>query len=257
MTASPNGSSGSSRASRSYVVPCSSAFRDEVLALAEARHSSAADLARAVLLLMDSEQLEAIKDPGGPGREDRELVVVKSGASRDRRLRRKPRLQVRLPDGLSPELIRKALALALTLERQNQALRVSGLEDILEQNATRPREEGPAQAGPPPEPEPAPVEMPKPDPELERKLEAAEARIERLGEIVDALRFEPLHDGVRTRSDALFVLGFAPHSRPGFDAVRNQFRNLAKIYHPDSGFGDNHRMSQLNDALRVLRTGGL
>jgi len=186
-------------------------------------------------------------------------VVVKTGASKDRRLRRKPRLQVRLPEGLTPDLIRKALSLALTLEQQNQALRV----DVETPTEAAPSDMSPSVA-PPTEEERAPLAEPQDptpdfriDPELIQKLQHAEERLERLHDVVQTLQFNPLRDGVRTRSDALHVLGFAPHSRPNFDMVREQFRSLAKVYHPDSGFGDNHRMSQLNDALRVLRTGGL
>jgi len=102
--------------SRSYVVPVSSALRDQVLDLAERRGASAADLARAVMLLVDPQELEAYQDPGGPIAADRETVVVQSGASKDRVLRRKPRVQVRLRAGLTVEHIRKALALAIDMD---------------------------------------------------------------------------------------------------------------------------------------------
>lgn len=210
--------------SRSYVVPCSTAFRDAVTQLAARRQASVADLARGVLLLVAPAAMAMVKDPGGPGREDREVVVVRSGAAKDRRLLRKPRLQLRLPPDLPIETIRRALALALTLDAGQRRL------DVVD---------------------------PASESHLAARYKRAEEDVARLREAVELLRFEPLGEGIKTRGDALFVLGFPPYSRPSMDAVRERFRQLAKVLHPDSPIGDNVRMAQLNEAMKVLRSGGL
>lgn len=213
-----------SPSTKSYVIPCSSAFRDAVQALASRRGVSAADLVRGILLLVDPAVLATWPDPGGPGREDREVVVVQSGQSANRELRRKPRLQVRLPEGIPVETIRRALGLMLTLDRGDRSLRLEDPEAVQAEN---------------------------------RRAEKAEQEASLLREMVEQLLFQPLDHGIRSRSDALHVLGFPPHSRPDPQEVRDIYRSKAKIYHPDSRFGDNLRMSQLTDAMRVLRTGGL
>ena len=63
----------------------------------------------------------------------------------------------------------------------------------------------------------------------------------------------PLADGVRTRAEGLFVLGFPPGSRPDIGVLRGRFRMLATIHHPDSGYGSHDRMSQLNSAMDILQ----
>src|SRR3990167_8077822 len=105
------------RSKHSHTVHCSSHFRDEVLALARRRNVNAADLARSVLLLLSSETIAAAPDPGEPGPGDRETVILRSGPSEGRPWRRKPRLQVRLQLGSDAKTARRALAVALALDR--------------------------------------------------------------------------------------------------------------------------------------------
>ena len=69
-----------------------------------------------------------------------------------------------------------------------------------------------------------------------------------------ALAFRPLSAGVRTRSEALHVLGFAPGELPDRDAIRSRFRALATVHHPDSSTGTPLRMSQLNAAWALLNS---
>ena len=87
------------------------------------------------------------------------------------------------------------------------------------------------------------------------RLRKAETEIDRLRAAVMALAFEPLSNGVRTRADALFVLGFPPNTRPDQKAIRARFRMLATVHHPDSGYGHHDRMTQLNEALSALKDG--
>lgn len=213
----------SSTAGRSYVIPCTAPFRDAVKALAVRRHASIADLARAVMILVGPQGVAAQEDPGEPSAAERETVRLKSGALEGRELLRKPRLQARLPHGLEAATIRKALAIALALDRGELELRVTEAGEAARQHQT---------------------------------LERAVAEGERLGGIIGVLSFEPLPHGVRTRGEALYVLGFPPGSAPDQRAVRERFRQLARVHHPDSAFGDNRRMIQLNEAVALLQRRG-
>jgi hypothetical protein len=215
----------------SYTVPCSSRFREQVTQLALSRHSNIADLARSVVLVVPLTVIEAFPDPGGPARDDRETVVLKSGNSKGKPWRRKPRLQVRMAPGFAVETIRKALALALAIDRGHLDV---GLES----------------------------ESQKSQAEMQREAETALMRealdeLERLRNVVKALQFDPMPSGVTTRDQALYVLGFPPGSIPDQGALRTQFRRLATVYHPDGKDGSHQRMSQLNAAMEMLRRGGL
>lgn len=203
----------------SYTIPCASAFRDRVLAAAERRGVNAADLARAVILTVPEDVIAAADDPGGPAADDRETVVLQSGPSKGKPWRRKPRLQVRLPKGHSPITLRKALGLALRLDAGELRLAL--------ENARQPT----------------------------RDQETARLRgqVDRLRAALSAAGAEPLSHPVRTRDEALFVLGFPPGTRPDADAVKARFRQLATVHHPDSDTGDTQRMAQLNQAMSFIR----
>lgn len=215
----------------SYTVPCASAFRDAVIALADARACNVADLARSVVLLVPRAAIDAHPDPGGPARDDRETVVLKSGNSKGKPWRRKPRLQVRMAPGLSVETIRKALALALALEEGTLSVDVQATAARTEQRVKREAETA--------------------------LMRDALDELERLRNVVDAMQFQPLPGGVNTRDQALYVLGFPPGSSPDPGQVRIRFRRLATVYHPDGKTGSHDHMSQLNAAMEMLRRGGV
>jgi hypothetical protein len=211
----------------SYTVPCGSPFRDAVETLAERRKVNVGDLARSILLVVPAETVDAYGDPGEPPTDDRETVVLKSGPAEGRPWRRKPRLQVRMPPGYDIPFIRKALALALAMDRGEVAVSVAEGARIEEQRIGRE--------------------------EQSSKLVEINEELDRLRTIVSVLAFEPLPDGVRTRSDALHILGFPPSSEPDSRTLRAKFRMLATIHHPDSHYGSHQRMSQLNQAMEFLR----
>ena len=98
------------------MVPCSSAFRDAVQRLATKRGVSPADLARSVLLIVSDQMVKRHPDPGNPAKTT-EAVQLQSGASVGRTLRRKPRLQMRLPRGYDNQTLRKALSIALAMAK--------------------------------------------------------------------------------------------------------------------------------------------
>ncbi len=215
---------------RSYTIPCASSFRAAVIDLAARRGGNVADLVRSVVLLVPGGIIAAFADPGGPQPDDRETVILKSGKTQGQILRRKPRLQVRLSPGHAMITLRRALALALALDKGDVAIRFSGAG--LEQGQP---------------PDPAQVRA-------EKQARASLEKIERLRTIVSALSFDPLAGGIQCRDDALHIMGFPPGSQPGPKTLKARFRTLATIHHPDSAQGNHDRMSQLNDAMDRLRS---
>lgn len=234
-----NGGATTTTTKHSYTIPCASTFRDAVEALAARRRVNVGDIARSALLVMPEAAIARYPDPGEPPAEDRETVILKSGPSQGRPWRRKPRLQVRMAPGYEVTFIRRALAMALAMDRGELELRIDDPRAIRAAAPPPP---------PPPPPPPAPLHA-----EHGRALEAVNEEIERLKAVVAVLSFEPLAAGVNTRSDALHVLGFPPGMRPDRRAVRARFRMLATIHHPDSHYGSHMRMSQLNQAMELLR----
>lgn len=218
----PDASSPASTRGTSYIVPCSSVFRDRVARLAARRGASAADLARAVLLLVGADQLTRVPDPGEPAAGDREVIELQSGASKGRVLKRKPRIQMRLPSGYADSDLRRALALALQMAEGEAQLSVVTASDRKAEAA------------------------------VEKARDGLAAENATLRQLVTDLATPVLGRGVNSRSDALFVLGFPPSAVPDPATVKRRWRRLAMIYHPDSAFGDHERMSQLNLALAKL-----
>jgi len=205
----------------SYVIPCSSDFREAVQGLADSREVNVGDIARSVMLIIPQVVIAACPDPGEPSAADRETVILKSGPNKGKPWRRKPRLQARLPKGHKVADIRRALGVALALHMGE--IRVA-LED------------GRA-------------------PKAREKMKALNEEIERLRAAMTVVALDPLPNGVRNADEALFVLGFPPGSRPNQTEIKGRFRMLATIHHPDAPFGDTRRMSQLNQAMSWLRAG--
>lgn len=216
----------SSNRKHSYTIPCSSGFRDAVTALADKRRVNVADLARSVALVVSQAEITAFPDPGGPLAGDRETVVLKSGAAKGKPWQRKPRLQVRMAPGYDAVTLRKALGMALAIDRGDIDIRLDGLE----------QEEVPPLVD-------------------ESLIIEAREEMDRLRSIISVLSFEPLPQGIRCRDDALHILGFPPGSLPDRKSLKNRFRTLATIHHPDSGHGNHDRMSQLNEAMAHLSRG--
>lgn len=230
----------SSNLKHSYTIPCSSDFRDRVSALADRKKVNVADLARSVLLMVSEADISAFDDPGDPDGQDRETVILKSGPSKGRPWRRKPRLQVRMAPGYDVLHIRKALNLALCMEAGQAEVRVHTLETLRQQKEEVDRLRKQAE------------EASKQQTENHNLPETME-EIERLRAIVSVLSFEPLNNGVQDRSDALHILGFPPKTYPDRTELRARFRMLATIHHPDGKYGSHERMSQLNQAMEILR----
>lgn len=173
-------------------------------------------------MLIPNETVMATEDPGEPTPDDREVVKLQSGPSKGRTLRRKPRLQLRLPIGYDIARLRRALALALQMAEGEHQLAIESSDDRQRRREDR----------------------------LTRTR--LEEDIEQLQRIIGDLAFEPLRGGITSRSEALHVMGFAPTAVPDQKAIRGRYRRLALVFHPDSPFGDHQRMSQLNEALEKL-----
>ena len=203
----------------SYAIPCATRFRDAVLTLAEERSVNPGDLARSILLALPKSVVRTAPDPGEPEEHDRETIILKSGPSAGKPWRRKPRLQVRLPAGHDAVDIRKALGIALDLDAGECRI-------TLESSAS---------------------------PSWKELAQQDREKISRLQVTLATVSFDPLPDGVKTRADALHILGFAPRSQPDKSLIRAKYRMLAAVFHPDSEFGDHARMSQINEAVAVLR----
>lgn len=197
-----------------YVIPCSNSFKKAVLELAHKKKVNAGDLARSVFLIFSQEQIENFPDAAEPSLSEREEIILKTGILKGQKLKRKPRLQVRMPEGLTSAFIRKALLIALALERNELFLE-------LEQS-------------------------------FNPKKSELNDEIERLKTTVAILAFEPLRNGIKNKNDALFVLGFPPNSKPDLKTTKLRFRMLASIFHPDSIFGSHERMSNINSAMDFL-----
>ena len=204
---------------KSYTIPCSSIFRKEIIELANSLKSNVADLARSILLLIPKDQILSVPDPGGPLPQDREHKLIKSGPSAGKVWKLKPRLQVRLPEGYTISVVRRALNIALRLNKQHLVLTLN---------------------------EPKALSAP---PELHTDLLD---QVERLHNIISILSFTPLEQRITTPNQALYILGFAPDANPDTQIIHARYRKLAGIHHPDSSVGDTDRMTQLNAALDFL-----
>ena len=203
----------------SYTIPCASSFRDAISALAVSLRGNVADVARSILLTVPEEVIRTIPDPGGPTPGDREEILIKSGPSAGKLWQRKPRIQVRLRSGYDVSTVRRALNIALRLNKESLELKLT------DPNALSPESE--------------------PDQKLS-------GEVDRLKKVISVLAFDPLRGGVSTPDEALHVLGFAPKENPDTATIRARFRTLATIHHPDSHYGSHQRMSQLNAAMQLL-----
>ncbi len=204
---------------KSYTVPCASTFRQAVENLAQQKQCNVADLARSAVLMMTPDALAAQPDPGEPDQNDRETVVIQSGISKGKPWRRKPRLQVRLAPGLAVPTIRKAFGVALKLASGDLALNMATIDH------------------------------------RDHAIKTQEA-LDRLQNVAEVLAFAPVAGGIQTREQALYVMGFPPGAIPDQKALRERFRRVAQVFHPDGQSGDHERMAQINAAMERLRKGG-
>ncbi|MEI6557552.1 MAG: hypothetical protein WCO00_04035 [Rhodospirillaceae bacterium] len=201
-----------------YTVPCQAGFRSAVLALAKKRGVDAAELVRMVLTLVAPAVRAAVPDPGVPGADDREASMRPPGPGRRMVPALVPTLVLRLDPDLDHPTIRQALAVALALDDPK------GHRLVRQDEHAR----------------------------LTTSVERLEYRNRALANAVDRLSFRPRSGRLGLR-DAALMLGFA--SEHDFDEhlVTKRFRELAPIFHPDTGILPcRERMAQLIDARNLL-----
>lgn len=88
---------------------------------------------------------------------------------------------------------------------------------------------------------------------LNARIETLEYRNKALTNALERVSFQPLDGGVREVRDAAQVFGFANEWCFDEDRVRRRFRELAPVYHPDTGVvADRNRMTQLIEARNLL-----
>ena len=211
---------------KSYVIPCSSRFRDAVRDLATRRGLTATDLALGVLVLLGRESIDAIPDPGEPAPDDRECVQLKSGPRKGRSLTRKPRLQLRLPGRLEHAHVRRALALSIELDAGRQALKI-----------VSPTEES---------------QLAAQLAEQQQALTKAEQALEDMRASLNVLAFDAGGQTVSTTEQASYILGLPPGAPISREIIKSRFRQLSRVFHPDLPTGDTARMSRIIEAVRYL-----
>lgn len=202
-----------------YVVSCSSAFRDRILALAEKKNVNPGDLARSMILALPHQDIDSFPDPGEPEKQDRETVTLQSGAHNGKIWKRKPRLQVRMPAGYNMVFLRKALGVALAVEEKKA--KTALLSD-------------------------------------HKKADASEQKnsqdTESLHNMVSVLAFQKLPQGCQNTDDALYIFGLPRRPIPDSGLLRRRYRELATIFHPDSLIGDHERMATINSAMSLFKS---
>lgn len=88
---------------------------------------------------------------------------------------------------------------------------------------------------------------------LNARIETLEYRGKALTNALERVSFQPLDGGVQEVRDAAQIFGFANEWCFDEDRVRRRFRELAPVYHPDTGVvADRNRMTQLIEARNLL-----
>ena len=206
---------------RYYTIPCSSKFALSVTTLAKSEKTSVGEIARVVFFLFSPETIEAWEDPGDPAKHDRETVQIKTGSNSGKTMRRKPRIQLRLPGGYTSGQIRKALDIAIKLKNRHKFIAGNTMPALFS--------------------------------EFREKPEAIQKELQILKRVVSKLLFTPIEDGVKTRADALYIFGFSSKITPPQISVSRRYKELASIYHPDTALGSHSRMTQINQAYQILK----
>ena len=200
-----------------YTVPCRACFRGAVLALAKKRGVEASELVRMVLTLVSPALRASIPDPGIPADDDIDATRP-PGTGRRMTPTLVPTLVLRLDPDLDHATIRQALAVALALDDPKSHRLV--------------REDDHAR--------------------LASSVERLEYRNRALANAVERLSFRPRPGRLGLR-DAALMLGFASENEFDEQLVTKRFRELAPIFHPDTGILPcRDRMAQLIDARNLL-----
>ncbi len=204
---------------KAYIIPCPSQFRDKIDVLCRKKKVNPGDIARSIILTVNKDVISKTEDIGEPSEEDREFFFAKTDKKKQKPIKRKPRIQLRMPDGHDTIFIRKALTLATLFDEGKTDLK-SECEHTKKKAI-------------------------KHDKLLDEN--------ERLKAIIYALMFEPLKKEISSKEEAFYILGFQPFEKPTLTHTKQRFRMLATIHHPDSELGSDERMKQVNEAFNFLK----
>lgn len=201
----------------------SRALHDGVMQLCRLRDLRPDDLVSAVLVLVRAGDLPVVPDPGAPTAADITVVWKPNRLGAMRRRRVVPTLRLRAPVGLADADVRRCLALAVALAVPETLRFADHQAKAAAAAAAAERERA-----------------------LAADRDAARAALERLA-------FRPLEGGVRSPAQAARVMGFPSEFGCTSDQVSRRFRELAPVFHPDTGLvACPERMRQLIEARRVL-----
>ena len=85
------------------------------------------------------------------------------------------------------------------------------------------------------------------------EVNRAAAKVEEVAVAIDRIAFRPLPTGVKTPRQAAYVMGFLHEWGIDEATVTARFRQLAPVFHPDTGAAASEtRMAQLIDARKLL-----
>lgn len=214
-----NRAAASPRRRQACAVVCAASLRDAVLRLAQRRGLTPSELAEAALALLSPAVAAVVADPGPPENSEREYREVTLASGRRRRIGRLPGLRLRLSGEPTPAAVRQALSLALALD-DLQAYR---LLPAAEQQQTA------------------------------AQIARLETHNRELRAALDRVTFKTLPTRTLTPKQAAHILGFANEWGCDEARVKQRFRELAPIFHPDAGLlACRERMEQLIQAKSLL-----
>ena len=203
-----------------HQVLCSSRFRDSAEALARRNGVTLSEIVEAAMLLATPARLEHIADPGEPDPGDLVVSVVPLASGQSRTFRRKPSLKIRGPMGLEPALIRRLLAFALALD-DGDGWRLMPLDEV-----TRPY----------------------------HQIAALERRIQSLVEVIRRQHPHVTEEPPRNLRQATALMGFPNEWCVDEAALNKRFREMARVFHPDTGLAAcPKRMNSLIEARKLLQ----
>ncbi|WP_207482435.1 J domain-containing protein [Arenibaculum pallidiluteum] len=196
---------------------------DAVHACCRRRAVSPGELVTAVRLLLPPARLQGFEDPGEPSAAEVAMGWHRSRTGRLRRVRDFPLVVLMLREELDPPTLRRCLAAALALEDPDGwRLLPKATIDAWEREWR--------------------------DRERQQAMDTGHVR-----EMLRRLAFRPIEGGVRTPAQAARILGLASEFGCTEESVSRRFRELAPVFHPDTGLmACPDRMRQLVEARKIL-----
>lgn len=210
------------RSSQSLInqqVPCPGTFRNKALDMAGRWGLDLSSIVESAMMLATDERLAEIEDPGEPLPGDVVVSVVPLANGQQRTFRRKPVLKIRAPQGLDAPLIRRLLAFALALDDADAWAFM-------------------------------PMAQFK---QSQRRIAALDRRVDALVDVI-----KKLHPGITEAPptnlrQAASCLNFPNEWCVDEASINKRFRELAMLFHPDTGLAAcEKRMNSLIEARRLL-----